>query len=784
MVNSFLKIGTILPPLLDRQISPPYGIVARHLDYLQKWREYLLRIWYDDSNKGIDKTHMQKAVDDLILTILLIDFVKQSETTAIPSFEELLKTINKPTAHNLCEAVRNQISCRLLKHIFCLDRFSNTDIEPHKNINWSSLIHISEAADAFYGSQMPITIFGDFYQLCIDRPIADRKIREKDSQRHTKGIHYTPAPLVDYLVLQTLNRAFHKLKPVQVQQLRILDPSCGCGAFLTAAFRYILIWFKCEYSSKRQLLRLNPQKTLELLRSMIFGTDIDDRATQWTRKLLLLMAWDYCLNSAVSKSDIQNLNIPDLKENIVCKDFLKTHQDDCKKSPLMDKSFDIIIGGPPFVRIRELYKSNPELVNDYKRRFITARTGQFDLYMPFIEKSIKLLSDEDHLGMSVSSSFLRSQSGRNLRKLVANTCKVREIIEFEDSNLYPNANIPITLLQLHKTSEKYITKHICLKGKGGLRRKLSNVNKQDNMCIEAFKLPATACTSANWILESKTKTSLLSEIESDGIPLGKLPIRIRFGIATGADDVFLLRNVEDLNSQLVLAESRCLNDIFVFESLALRPILRGRHIKGYFPAVPQTLCIFPYNDNRKIIAEDILSTKFPRVYRHLNSCRKKLSSRKLKNGQPWYAFRSAEIFQIMQSQKLVASVVNSGGGFALDEHGHILCNNSVVTLYPDISTIDIYFLLGVLNSSVFKVWSQHRMPKLGSGWYSYRLNIMRKFPLPTSQSRKKQDLCSKIADLTRVLLSGGSDKDNYSNIISSIDNKVIELYDVSDILPL
>jgi len=375
MVNSLLKIGTILPPLLDRQISPPYGIVARHLDYLQKWREYLLWVWYDNSNKGIDKTHMQKAVDDLILTILLIDFVRQSEITAIPSLEVILMKINKPTAHNLCEAVRNHIPCRLLKHIFCLDHFSNPDIEPHNNINWSSLIHISEATDAFYGSQMPITIFGDFHQLCIDHPVADRKTRKKGSQRHTKGIHYTPAPLVDYLVLQTLKRAFHKLKPVQVQQLRILDPSCGCGAFLIATLRYILMWFKCQYSSKRQSFRLNPQKTLELLKSMIFGTDIDHRATQWTRKLLLLTAWDYCLNNAISIRDIQNLNIPDLKENIVCKDFLKTHPDDCEKSPLMDKSFDIIIGGPPFVRVQELYKSNPELVNDYKRRFITARTG-------------------------------------------------------------------------------------------------------------------------------------------------------------------------------------------------------------------------------------------------------------------------------------------------------------------------------------------------------------------------------------------------------------------------
>jgi len=72
---------------------------------------------------------------------------------------------------------------------------------------------------------------------------------------------------------------------------------------------------------------------------------------------------------------------------------------------------------------------------------------------------------------------------------------------------------------------------------------------------------------------------------------------------------------------------------------------------------------------------------------------------------------------------------------------------------------------------------------LGSGWYSYRVDIMHNFPVPTWQSRKNRDLCSKIADLTRQLSSEGFDKDDHPNIISSIDNKVIELYDVSGVLP-
>jgi len=54
VANSLSEIETILPPLLEQQISPPYRIVARHLDYLQKWREYLLWVWINDLDKEIE----------------------------------------------------------------------------------------------------------------------------------------------------------------------------------------------------------------------------------------------------------------------------------------------------------------------------------------------------------------------------------------------------------------------------------------------------------------------------------------------------------------------------------------------------------------------------------------------------------------------------------------------------------------------------------------------------------------------------------------------------------
>ncbi|MBA7689950.1 hypothetical protein ES703_98469 [subsurface metagenome] len=154
MANSLLEIGTILPPLLEQQVSPPHRIVARHLDYLQKWREYLLWVWTDDSNEDVDRVNIQQSVDELISTILLIDFVGQSYPMTIPSVEKTLKIVNKPTAFNLCEAVYNLVSCKLLKTVFNPDRLSGLLIEPKKEVDLSSLTNISEAVEALYGSRI------------------------------------------------------------------------------------------------------------------------------------------------------------------------------------------------------------------------------------------------------------------------------------------------------------------------------------------------------------------------------------------------------------------------------------------------------------------------------------------------------------------------------------------------------------------------------------------------------------------------------------------------------
>ena len=124
-------------------------------------------------------------------------------------------------------------------------------------------------------------------------------------------------------------------------------------------------------------------------------------------------------------------------------------------------------------------------------------------------------------------------------------------------------------------------------------------------------------------------------------------------------------------------------------------------------------------------------------------------------------------------------LINSGGGFALDQHQHLFCNNSVILICPDEKIVNPYFLLAVLNSKVFWTWTQHRMPTLGSGWHSYRVSVLRKFPIPIPLQGQDNRLFEDVANLADRLLNEeliGIDRDN---VLSSIDDKVCKLYGIS-----
>jgi hypothetical protein len=135
------------------------------------------------------------------------------------------------------------------------------------------------------------------------------------------------------------------------------------------------------------------------------GSDIDPCAVEWTIRLLFLTVWESCLADGIQPACESGLRMPDLRKNIVCCDFLDDSGEQAEAlAPWKDRKPNAIVGAPPFVRIQDLHRTQPHRVLRYREIYRTARSGQFDLYMLFMEKAIELLADGGRLGLSSTSA--------------------------------------------------------------------------------------------------------------------------------------------------------------------------------------------------------------------------------------------------------------------------------------------------------------------------------------------------------------------------------------------
>jgi methylase of polypeptide subunit release factors len=71
--------------------------------------------------------------------------------------------------------------------------------------------------------------------------------------------------------------------------------------------------------------------------------------------------------------------------------------------------FDVIIGNPPYIRGEKI--PNKKGIMNLFETFV----GNSDIYVYFIEKSIKLLKNNGILGIITSNKWLRAGYGVNIR---------------------------------------------------------------------------------------------------------------------------------------------------------------------------------------------------------------------------------------------------------------------------------------------------------------------------------------------------------------------------------
>jgi len=298
------------------------------------------------------------------------------------------------------------------------------------------------------------------------------------------GSVYTKPEIVD-LIFQLIGYK----ENVDLRSVRLLDPSAGEGNFILDAVQILI----------------NSSRTFNFdfiaAYKNLHAVEIDhDKVTTLKNNLLALL-------------ERNHISPPDPYIIIHEGDFLEY------KCPTVD----IIVGNPPYVRYDNIPENKKEL---YRYLYSTFR-NRSDIYIPFIEHSIKNLSQGGQLCFICADRWLKNQYGQSLRKLIINSFHLKLYIAL--NNISP----------FEETVMAYPSIFIITNGGSG-RTKYFIAEDQDSLKIENIE-------NTNDFLDfSETGQLMLRSVSTKHTLLEEQDYTIGIGVATGADKVFINKNFENL----------------------------------------------------------------------------------------------------------------------------------------------------------------------------------------------------------------------------------------------
>lgn len=249
-------------------------------------------------------------------------------------------------------------------------------------------------------------------------------------------------------------------------RLTVLDPTCGSGAFLCAAFD-VLAGLAHAIASRRA--RPLPGAWLQaIIERNLYGVDVMPEAVEICCMRLWLHMTDgsgaavqpggthfniYCgdaLTGNIAPAQVPTTTDAHAISRTTAEDALDWRA--TFPQVMARGGFDVVIGNPPYVVRRGLH------VHPALRTYRTAATG--NLYALVVERALDLLQPQGRLGMIVPIASVATDGMAQLQQLYAPLRQWHSHYAVRPGKLFPDVdmNLTITLLQRAPShSERYVS---------------------------------------------------------------------------------------------------------------------------------------------------------------------------------------------------------------------------------------------------------------------------------------------------------------------------------------
>ncbi len=302
--------------------------------------------------------------------------------------------------------------------------------------------------------------------------------------------------------------------------LRLVEPSCGSGAFVQPVVERLVA------SAQKRGRSLSSLENA--VRAYDLQADHVEICRAACRDLLVANGASMPVAEALAQAWIARA------------DFLGPCVDDVPS--------DVVVGNPPYIRYDDL----PEhLAARYRDTWRTMR-GRGDIYVGFIERSLRSLKPGGKVAFICADRWMRNQYGADLRELVTQGYAVEHVWSMHDVDAFeqPVSAYPaITVLGNHAQESVVVadtTSSFGPASAGALTKaaRAESFQGYSGVGVKAHRLPHWFSGRELWPTGSPARLALIERLNDQYAPLhdSATGTKVSIGLATGADSVYVTKD--------------------------------------------------------------------------------------------------------------------------------------------------------------------------------------------------------------------------------------------------
>lgn len=595
-----------------------------------------------------------------------------------------------------------------------------------------------------FDEDLSVTILGHIFEQSISDLERLRnyslgkevELEKKDSKRKKDGIFYTPDPIIDFIVKNTLGQYLeekeneilekYKLDSKRIRKkettdkkaiaayeeylkiirsVTVLDPACGSGSFPVKVYDYLLAENKRVIGILTDLhggvisLMDTEENIKAILQNNIYGVDLNQESVEITKLSLWL------------KSANKGEKLVTLKENIKCGNSLIESNEIAGDKAFNWKSefknifdfggFDVVIGNPPYVFARGGNFSEDEKKYYYSKYKLN--NYQINTYLLFIELGYKLLKKGGKFGYIIPNTWLTINSFSSAREFLIKNTGDLTILNCTNK-IFEQANVDTCILLFSKSEPTEVSLGELTKEHVSILSK----EKVESFKEKGFVIKIRAAKPYSLNLTNTVELGSISEVKS-GLKA--------YEVGKG-----------NPNQTKEMKDKRTYHSYTMISS-DWRPYLQGSDVKRY--SIDWSGEYLRYGD-------------------HLAAPRKK----------EMFVMPRILIRQIPSKPPYSINAVFTNSDFLNDINSHIVFRLDEKYNYS--------YVLGVLNSKLITYWFNDTFDKFQRKLFpQFKVNELQRFPIFQASKDDQQKVAQKVERITALLEKEKRIKNKFQEVIKA-----------------